>query len=178
MANIEFIPESKRVSAGLEVVIDVMSQMCSRRGLLDVNEVTHMEDCLRETVEGHEVFQNEPQIVIALNEGEKDMKIDVISDKPEKPQIKSKEDQPLVLVQPPTVPCTFGTPYKVVEVKEHSQIFYTIETFVLDNPNVTDFFVLEVPNELLNLKEGVHALSPKYVDASFIVDISKGEGIT
>ncbi|KAK9094751.1 hypothetical protein Scep_026220 [Stephania cephalantha] len=86
--------------------------------------------------------------------GENEMKIDVISDKPEKPQIESEEDQPLVLVQPPTFPCTFGTPYKGVEVKERSQIFYIADTFVLDDPDATNSFVLGVPNELLNLKEG------------------------
>ncbi|KAK9160995.1 hypothetical protein Syun_007336 [Stephania yunnanensis] len=70
-------------------------------------------------------------------------------DKPEKPQIDSEEDQPLVLVQPPTLLCTFGKPYKGVE---------------------------KVLDELLNLKEGVHVSMPKYVDAPFVVDISKGEG--
>ncbi|KAK9166874.1 hypothetical protein Scep_002065 [Stephania cephalantha] len=85
-------------------------------------------------------------------QGENEMKIDVISDKLEKPQIESEEDQPL--------------------------IFYTADTFMLDDPNATDFFVLEVPNELLNLKEGMHASLLKYVDVSFVVDISKGEGIT
>ncbi|KAK9092674.1 hypothetical protein Syun_027585 [Stephania yunnanensis] len=62
---------------------------------------------------------NGVEIVIALNEGEDEMNIDVNSDKPEKPQIKSEEDQLLVFVQPPTLPCTFGTPYKGVEVREH-----------------------------------------------------------
>ncbi|KAK9093192.1 hypothetical protein Syun_028103 [Stephania yunnanensis] len=137
-----------------------------------------MEDYLRETSEEREVFQIEPKIVIALNEGENEMKIDVISDKPEKLQIESEEDQPLVLVQPPTLPCIFGTPYKGVEVKERSQIFYTADTFLLDDPDATDSFLLEVRNELLNLKEGVHASLPKYVDVYFIIDISKGEGIT
>ncbi|KAK9088835.1 hypothetical protein Scep_027917 [Stephania cephalantha] len=146
--------------------------------IFEVNEVTQMEDYLRETLEESEVFQIEPKIVIALNEGENEMKIDDISDKPEKTQIESKEDQPLEIVQPPTIPCTFGTPYKGVEVKERSQIFYTADTFVLDYLDATDSFALEVPNELLNLKEGAHASLPKYVDASFVVDISKGEGIT
>ncbi|KAK9100528.1 hypothetical protein Scep_023958 [Stephania cephalantha] len=72
--------------------------------------------------------EEDPEIIIALNEGENEMKIDVISDKPEKPQIESEEDQPL--------------------------IFYTADT---DDPDATDSFVLEVPNELQNLKEGVHA---------------------
>ncbi|KAK9148215.1 hypothetical protein Scep_006972 [Stephania cephalantha] len=114
----------------------------------EVNEATQMEDYLRETAEGH---------------------------KPEKPQIQSEEDHPLVLVQPPTLSCTFGTPYKRVEVKECSLIFYTADTFVLDDPDVIDSFMLEVPNELLNLKQGVHASLPKYVDAPFVVDISKRE---
>ncbi|KAK9105373.1 hypothetical protein Scep_022217 [Stephania cephalantha] len=119
--------------------------------IFKVNEVTLMEDYLRETSEEYKL---------------------------EKPQIENEEDQPLVLVQPPTLPCTFDTPYKGVEVKERSQIFYTADTFVLDDPDATDSFMLEVPNELLNLKEGVHASLPKYVNASFIVEISKGEGIT
>ncbi|KAK9125334.1 hypothetical protein Scep_014180 [Stephania cephalantha] len=143
-----------------------------------VNEVAQMEDYLRETSKECEVFRIEQEIVIALNEGENEMKIDVISDKPEKPHIDSEEDQPLVLVQPPTFPCTFGTPYKGVKVRESSQIFYTTYTFVFDDPDAIDSFVFEVPNELLNLKEGVHASLPKYVDESFVVDISKGEGIT
>ncbi|KAK9157472.1 hypothetical protein Scep_004046 [Stephania cephalantha] len=144
-----------------------------------VNEVIHVEDYWRETSEECEVFQIEPKIVIALNEGKNEMKIDIISDKPKKPlQIESEEDQPLVLVQPPTLTSTFATPYKGVKVRERSQIFYTADTFVLDDPDAIDSFVLEVPNELLNLKKGVHASMPKYVDAPFVVDISKGEGIT
>ncbi|KAK9157704.1 hypothetical protein Scep_004278 [Stephania cephalantha] len=114
---------------------------------LEVNEVTQMEDYLREPSEEH---------------------------KPVKPQIESEEDQPLVLVQLPTLPSTFATPYK----GERSQIFYTADTFVLDDPDATYSFVLEVPNELLNLKEGVHASLPKYVDAPLVVDISKGDDIT
>ncbi|KAK9151495.1 hypothetical protein Syun_009804 [Stephania yunnanensis] len=135
-----------------------------------------MEDYLRVIAKEREVFQIEPKIVIALDEGENEMKIDVISNKSKKPQIGSEEDQSLVLVQPPTLPCTFGTPYKGVKVREHSQIFYTANTFVLDDPDATDSFMLEVPNELLNLKDGLHASLPKYVDAPFVVDISKGEG--
>ncbi|KAK9087363.1 hypothetical protein Syun_029757 [Stephania yunnanensis] len=130
------------------------------------------------TSEECEVFQIEPEIVIALNGGEDEMTIDVNSDKLEKLQIESEEDQPLVLVQPPTLPCTFDTPYKGLEVRESLQIFYTAKNFVLDDPDTIDSFVLEVSDELLNLKEGVHASLPKYVDASFVVYISKGEDIT
>ncbi|KAK9160969.1 hypothetical protein Syun_007310 [Stephania yunnanensis] len=141
---------------------------------LEAKEDTLMEDYLIETSEECEVFQIESEIVIALNEGEDEMNIDVNSEKPEMPQIESEEDQLLVLVQPPTLPCTFGTPYKGVEVRERLQIFYTADTFVLDEPDTIDSFVLEVLDELLNLKEGVHASLANYVDAPFVVDISKG----
>ncbi|KAK9139935.1 hypothetical protein Scep_009616 [Stephania cephalantha] len=106
------------------------------------------------------------------------MKIEVISGRLDEPLIESEEDQPLVLVKPPTLTCTFGKPYKGVELKEHLHIFYTANTFVLDNHDGTNSFVLEVPNELPILKDGVHASLPKYVDAPFVVDISKGEAIT
>ncbi|KAK9157913.1 hypothetical protein Scep_004487 [Stephania cephalantha] len=142
--------------------------------IFKVNEVTQMEDYLRETSEECEIFQIEQEIVITLNEGENEMKTDVISDKPKKPHIESmKRPTSSVGATTPTLPCTFGTPYKGVEVKERSQIFYTADTFLLDDPDATDSFVLEVPNELLNLKEGVHASLPKYVDVTFVVDISK-----
>ncbi|KAK9143760.1 hypothetical protein Syun_013160 [Stephania yunnanensis] len=145
---------------------------------LEVNDVTQGGDYLIETSEECDVFQIEPEIVIALNEGEDEMEIDVNSDMSEKPHIESEEDQLLVLVQPPTLSCTYGTPYKGVEVRERLQIFYSADTFVLDDPDTIDSFVLEVPDELLNLKEGVHASLPNYVDAPFVVDFSKGEGIT
>ncbi|KAK9135254.1 hypothetical protein Syun_014584 [Stephania yunnanensis] len=145
---------------------------------LEVHEDIQMEDYLIETFDECEVFQIEPEIVIALNEGEDEMNIDVNSDKPEKPQIESEGDQLPVFVQPPTLSCTFGKPYKGVEVRERLQIFYTADTFVLDEPDTIDSLVLEVLDELLNLKESMHASLPKHVDAPFIVDISKGEGIT
>ncbi|KAK9135365.1 hypothetical protein Syun_014695 [Stephania yunnanensis] len=92
---------------------------------LEVREDIQLEDYVMEISKECEVFQIEPEIVIALNKGENEMKIDVDLDMSEMPQTESKEDQLLVLVQPPTLPCTFGTPYKGVEVRERSQIFYT-----------------------------------------------------
>ncbi|KAK9087494.1 hypothetical protein Syun_029888 [Stephania yunnanensis] len=131
-----------------------------------VNEVTQVEDYWSETTEGREVFHIELEIVITSNEEEdNEIKIDLISDKLEKPQIESEEDQPLVLVEPPTLPCIFIKTYKGVEVNECLQIFYYTDTFVLDDPDVMESFVSEVPNELLNLKKGMHSSLPKYVDA-------------
>ncbi|KAK9098517.1 hypothetical protein Syun_025562 [Stephania yunnanensis] len=74
----------------------------------EVNVVTQVEDYCRETSEECKVFEIEPEIVNALNKGENEMKIDVILNKLEKTQIESEEDQPLVLVQPPTFLNTFG----------------------------------------------------------------------
>ncbi|KAK9158728.1 hypothetical protein Scep_005302 [Stephania cephalantha] len=146
---------------------------------VEVNEVTPVENYWCETMQGREVLQIESDISIALNDDDEvAIEIGVISERPEEPQIESKEDQPLVLVKPPTLPCIFVKPYTGVEVKERSQIFYTADIFVLDDHDMTDSFVLEVPNELPILKEGVHAALPKYVDAPFVVDISKREGIT
>ncbi|KAK9107365.1 hypothetical protein Syun_023376 [Stephania yunnanensis] len=106
------------------------------------------------------------------------MKTDIISDKSEKLHIEIEQDKPLVLVQTPTLPCTFGTLYKGLKVRERSLIFYIVDTFVLNNPNATDSFVLEVPNELLNLNEGVHVSLPKYEDTLSVaaVDVRAVEG--
>ncbi|KAK9151573.1 hypothetical protein Syun_009882 [Stephania yunnanensis] len=141
---------------------------------------TPVENYWRETTQGLEVLPIEPDMSIAPNDDDDDvaLEIGVISNRSEEPQIESKEDQPLVLVKPPTLPCIFVRPCQGVEVKERSRIFYTADTFVLEDHNVTNSFVLEVPNELRTLKEGMHAELPKAIDAPFVVDISKGEGIT
>ncbi|KAK9087703.1 hypothetical protein Syun_030097 [Stephania yunnanensis] len=99
--------------------------------------------------------------------------------KPEMQQIESKEDQPLVLVRSPTLTYTYGTPYKGVEVRERLRDLLHADTFVLDERARYDRFIrVGSSDELLNTKEGMHASLPNYVDAPFVVDISKGEGIT
>ncbi|KAK9112600.1 hypothetical protein Scep_020119 [Stephania cephalantha] len=86
---------------------------------VEVNEDMQMEDYWSETAEGIEVFQTEPEIIIAQDEKvENEMKIEVISKRPEKPQKESKEDKPLVLVKPPTLPCIFVKPFKGWSLKE------------------------------------------------------------
>ncbi|KAK9150959.1 hypothetical protein Syun_009268 [Stephania yunnanensis] len=65
-----------------------------------------------------------------------------------------------------------------MEVKERSKIFYAADTFVLDDHDAIESFVLEVLNELPNLKESVYIALPKAIDAQFVVDISKGDDIT
>ncbi|KAK9137517.1 hypothetical protein Sjap_008111 [Stephania japonica] len=146
---------------------------------VEVNEVTPVEDYWSELEETIEVSLYEPDISIAQNEAdEAEKEIDVILERLEEPQKESKEDQPLVLVKPPTLPCIFVRPYKGVVVKERSQIFYTADTFVSADHDLIDSYVLEVPDELLHLKEGMYDELPKAIDAPFVVDIAKGEGIT
>ncbi|KAK9140065.1 hypothetical protein Scep_009746 [Stephania cephalantha] len=146
---------------------------------VEFDEFSIVDEHLSEPEETLDVSSHEPDITIAqYDDDEVEKEIEVISERSEEPQKDDEEDQPLVLVKPLTLPCIFVKPYTGVEVKERSWIFYTADTFVLDDHDSTDSFVLEVPNELPILKEGVHDALPKYVDASFVVDISKGEGIT
>ncbi|KAK9133517.1 hypothetical protein Scep_013045 [Stephania cephalantha] len=146
---------------------------------VEFDEFSILDEYLSEPEERLEVSLHEPDISIAQNEDdEAEKEIGVILERPNEPQIESEEYQPPMLVKPPTLPYIIVKPYKGVEVKECSQIFYTADTFVLDDHDLTDSFVLEVPNELPSLKEGVHISLPKYVDATFVVDISKGKGIT
>ncbi|KAK9130006.1 hypothetical protein Sjap_010493 [Stephania japonica] len=141
---------------------------------VEVNEVTSVEDYWSELEETIEVSLYEPNISITQNEAdEAEKEIDVILERPEDPQNESKEDQPLVLVKPPTLPCLPVKFKKGVVVKERLQIFYTASTFVSDGHDLTDSYVLEVPDELLNLKEGMSAELPKDIDPPFVVDISK-----
>ncbi|KAK9091739.1 hypothetical protein Sjap_024916 [Stephania japonica] len=146
---------------------------------VEVNEVTPIEDYWSEPEEIIEVSLHEPDISIARNKAsEAEKEIDVILERPEESQKESKEDQPLVLVKPPTLPCIFVRPYKGVVIKERSQIFHTADTFVSADHDLIDSYVLEVPDELLYLKEGMYDELSKAIDAPFVVDISKGEGIT
>ncbi|KAK9110035.1 hypothetical protein Sjap_018095 [Stephania japonica] len=120
---------------------------------VEVNEVTPVKDYWSEPEETIEVSLYEPDISIAQDEAdEAEKEIDVILERSKELQKESKEDQPL--------------------------IFYTADTFVSDDHDLTDSYVLEVLDELLNLKEGMFDELPKAIDASFVVDISKGEGIT
>ncbi|KAK9113563.1 hypothetical protein Syun_020360 [Stephania yunnanensis] len=118
---------------------------------VEFDEFSIVDEHLSEPEETLYVSSHEPDITIAqYDDDEAEKEIEVISERP----------------------C------KGVDVKERSRIFYTADTFVLDDHDSTYSFVLEVPNELRTLKEGMHAALPKAIDAPFVVDISKGEGIT
>ncbi|KAK9145915.1 hypothetical protein Sjap_005818 [Stephania japonica] len=122
---------------------------------VEVNEVTPIEDYWSEQEEIIEVSLHEPDISIAQNEAdEAEKEIDVILERLEEPQKESKEDQPLGVSEATHPPMH------------------------ISDDDAIDSYVLEVPNELLNLNEGMSDELPKAIDAPFVVDISKGEGIT
>ncbi|KAK9132474.1 hypothetical protein Scep_012002 [Stephania cephalantha] len=112
-----------------------------------------------------EMSPTEPNIIIAQDEKEEnEMKIEVILKRLEESQKQSNEYQHLVLEKPSTLPCILIELYKVVDVKERSQIFYIANTFVLDDHDAIEVFVLEgmvdsvalEPKETpLNLESGV-----------------------
>ncbi|KAK9128009.1 hypothetical protein Syun_016806 [Stephania yunnanensis] len=122
---------------------------------VEFDEFSIVDEHLSEPEETLDVSSHEPDITITqYDDDDAALEIGVISERPEEPQIESNEDQPLVLVKPLTLLCIFDKPYTGVEVKERSQIFYTANTVVLEDHDVTDSFVLEVSNELPILKRG------------------------
>ncbi|KAK9096453.1 hypothetical protein Sjap_021950 [Stephania japonica] len=113
---------------------------------VEVNEITPIEDYWSEPEEIIEVSLHELDISIAQNEvDEAEKEIDVILERQEESQKRSKEDQPLVLVKPPTLPCLPVKFKKWVVVKERSQIFYTVGTFVSDDHDLTEFLCVRGP---------------------------------
>ncbi|KAK9168662.1 hypothetical protein Syun_000802 [Stephania yunnanensis] len=137
-----------------------------------------MDEYLSEPEETLEVSSHKPDITITHNkDDEVEKEIGVILERSEEPHIESQEDQPLVLVKPLTLPSIFVTPSNEVEVKSVHRFSILSTPFVLDDHDAANSFVLEVSNELPNLKEGMPISLPEYVDTPFVIDILKGEGI-
>ncbi|KAK9155960.1 hypothetical protein Sjap_003440 [Stephania japonica] len=86
---------------------------------IEVNEVTLVEGYWSEIEEKLEVSSSETDIIIGKDEEEvNEMKLEVISKRSKEMQIENKEDQPLVLVKPPTLPHISVEFKREVEVKE------------------------------------------------------------
>ncbi|KAK9127999.1 hypothetical protein Syun_016796 [Stephania yunnanensis] len=116
---------------------------------VEFDEFSNVDEYLREPEETLEVSSHEPNITIAQNkDDEVEKEIGVISERPMEPQIKKEEDQPMVLVKPLTLPSIFVTPYIGVEVKEHSQIFYTTDTFMSDDHDATNHYLRDRATDL------------------------------
>ncbi|KAK9110020.1 hypothetical protein Sjap_018080 [Stephania japonica] len=109
---------------------------------VEFDEFSIFDEYLSEPEETLDVSLHEPDITIAQSTyDEVEKYIEVISKRPEEPQKESKEDQPRVLVKPPTLPSIFVRHYKGVDLKERSRVFNTIDTLVLADNDLTDSFV-------------------------------------
>ncbi|KAK9117129.1 hypothetical protein Sjap_016076 [Stephania japonica] len=145
---------------------------------VEVKDEEYMSDY--EESEGElEVSQSEPEIVMAQTyEEEAEKEIEVTLTRPEDLQQESKDDQSFILVNPPTLPYIFDDFNMEVDVKERSKTFCTADTFVLDDPEIIDSYVLEVPNKLPFLNRCVSVLLPNARGESIILGYSLLEGIT
>ncbi|KAK9117778.1 hypothetical protein Sjap_016725 [Stephania japonica] len=81
-------------------------------------------------------------------EEEVEKEIEVTLTRPEELQQESKDDQSFVLVNPPTLPYIFDDFNMEVDETERLKPFCTADTFVLDDLDITDSYVLEVPDKL------------------------------
>ncbi|KAK9117631.1 hypothetical protein Sjap_016578 [Stephania japonica] len=140
------------------------------------------EECMSDYEESKgelEVSQSEPEIDMAQTyEEEAEKKIEVTLTRPEDLQQESKDDQSFVLVNPPTLPYIFDDFDMEVDVLERSKTFCTADTFVLDDPEIIDSYVLEVPDKLSFLNKGVSVSLPNARGESIILRYSLLEGIT
>ncbi|KAK9160504.1 hypothetical protein Syun_006845 [Stephania yunnanensis] len=96
--------------------IDISSEETVNAATLksvEFDEFSNVDKYLSELEEILEVTSHEPDITIEQNkDDEVEKEIGVIFERLEESQIESEEDQPLVLVKPPTLPCIFVKPYK------------------------------------------------------------------
>ncbi|KAK9109923.1 hypothetical protein Sjap_017983 [Stephania japonica] len=126
-----------------------------------------------------EVSQSESEIVMAQTyEEEVKKEIEVTLTRPEELQQESKDNQSFVLVNPFTLPYIFDDFDIEVDETERSKPFCTADTFVLDDLDITDSYVLKVPDKLPFLNKGVSISLPNARGESIILRYSLLEGIT
>ncbi|KAK9097005.1 hypothetical protein Sjap_022502 [Stephania japonica] len=104
--------------------------------------------------------------------------IEVTLTRPEELQQESKEDQSFVLVNSPTLPYIFDDFDIEVDETERSKTFCTTDTFVLDDLEIIDSYVLEVPEKLPFLNKGMFVSLSNARGDSIILGYSLLEGIT
>ncbi|KAK9160260.1 hypothetical protein Syun_006601 [Stephania yunnanensis] len=79
---------------------------------IEFDKFSIIDEYLNEPEETLEVYSHESDITIAQNkDDEAEKEIKVVSERPDESQIESEEDQPLVLVKPPTLLRIFVKPY-------------------------------------------------------------------
>ncbi|KAK9137757.1 hypothetical protein Sjap_008351 [Stephania japonica] len=166
--------------------VTLMSVEANEHAMNEYFAIDGLTPCIYEYWSDHEesegeleVSQSEPEIVMAQTyEEEAEKEIEVTLTRPEDLQQESKDDQSFVLVNPPTLPYIFDDFDMEVDVKERSKTFCTADTFVLDDLDITDSYVLEVPDKLPFLNKGVSVSLPNAKGESIILGYSLLEGIT
>ncbi|KAK9105115.1 hypothetical protein Scep_021959 [Stephania cephalantha] len=146
---------------------------------VEMDGLTSDDDWLSEEEEEESIeelelnFTDISQDCTASSDNKVEKEVEVTFEWSNEPQENIKEDQPLVLVKPPLVPCICVEFYIGVEENEHLEIFYTIETFVLDVSDEIKSFVLEVQDKLQSLNEGMSISLSKVTMNSFVQDYSQ-----
>ncbi|KAK9155150.1 hypothetical protein Sjap_002630 [Stephania japonica] len=166
--------------------VTLMSVEANEHAMNEYFAIDGLTPCIYEYWSDHEesegeleVSQSESEIVMAQTyeeEAEKEIKLTLT--RPEDLQQESKDDQSFVLVNPPTLPYIFDDFDMEVDVKERSKTFCTADTFVLDDSDITDSYVLEVPDKLPLLNRCVYVSLPNAKGESIILGYSFLEGIT
>ncbi|KAK9138585.1 hypothetical protein Sjap_009179 [Stephania japonica] len=175
--------QEKNQEAEEEIKLILQKRSANTISAIPLNSVEVKDEeymCDYEESEGElEVSQSEPEIVMAQTyEEEAEKEIEVTLTRPEDLQQESKDDQSFVLVNPPTLPYIFDDFDMEVDVKERSKTFCTADTFVLDDLDITDSYVLEVPDKLPFLNRCVSVSLPNARGESIILGYSLLEGIT
>ncbi|KAK9157923.1 hypothetical protein Scep_004497 [Stephania cephalantha] len=106
------------------------------------------------------------------------METEVILERPYEPYEDSKENQPLVLMNPPPISCIFLEFETRMEHKGHLEVLCGVDSYVLDGQDYMETYLLEVQDELKTLKEGMPISLIKATEIPFVRDYSKLVGFT
>ncbi|KAK9094382.1 hypothetical protein Scep_025851 [Stephania cephalantha] len=121
----------------------------------------------------------EPEVItVEVHEKEVKKKIEFALERPEELEEESKENQPLVLVKPPTLPRILVEFEMGVEEKGNLEILYADDTFVLDGHDKIKPFLIKDQDELETIKRVVHITLPMIAGRLFVRNFSKLVGVT
>ncbi|KAK9126020.1 hypothetical protein Scep_014866 [Stephania cephalantha] len=95
------------------------------------------------------------------NKEEAEKEVEVILEWPYEPYEEMKEDQPLVLMNPPPISLILVEFETRMEHKGHLKILCGVDNYVLDGQDYMNTYALEVQDELKILKEGMPISLPK-----------------
>ncbi|KAK9157644.1 hypothetical protein Scep_004218 [Stephania cephalantha] len=137
------------------------------------------DEYLTELKDKLEVFPSKSNVIVTeVQEEEIEMKAKVDLERPYEPYEESKEDQPLMLMNPPPVSLIFVKFETGMEPKGHLRILCSVNSYVLTGQDYMEIYLLEVQYELKTLKESIPITLPKAMVIPFVRNYSKLVGIT